>query len=237
MKLPTQFVAMAFAAVLTTIPFAATHAAIVGVSVPVNSSDATSHPLSDNVWTISVPPVPFDVATGIGFLINPTFAAPGSSHNPSDFTLHDHQFLGANVPDPSRAVVTFKFDTPTIVKGLEIIQHHNGISQVEGFAGNDPNNLTSLGSIFGPNGDVTGFNVFTEYSSQLFDFGNTTSSGTYFQLVVRKTPHPNGWATYRILPLDVNGVPIPPAIVPVPAAFWLLGSALGGLGMVRRCTA
>ena len=229
MKLPTQFVAMAFAAVLTTISVAA-HAAIVEISIPVNSSDAISHPLTNNVWTISVPPAPFDVATGIGFLINPTFAAPGSSANPNDFTLHDHQYLSANVPDPSRAVVTFKFDTPTIVKGIEIIQHQNGISQVEGFAGDDPNNLTSLGSIFGPNGDVTGFGVFTEFSSQVFDFGNTTSGGTYFQMVVRKTSNPSGWASYRIFPIATS-------TVPVPAAFWLLGSALGGLGMMRRRTA
>ena len=233
MKLPTPFVAMTIAAVLTTIPVAA-HATIVAISIPVNSSDGTSHPLSDNVWTVSVPPAPFDVATGIGFLINPTFAVPGSPINPNDITLHDHHYLSDNVPDPTRAVVTFKFNTPTIVKGIEIIQHQNGISQLEGFAGNDPNNLTSLGSIFGPDGDVTGFSVFTEFSSQVFDFGNTTSSGTYFQLMVRKTPHPSGWASYRIFPLDVNGVRIAPAIVPVPAAFLLLGSALGGLGMMRR---
>ena len=226
--------ASAFALILGIIPFA-THAAIIGISVPVDSSDEISHPRSDNVWSVSVPPAPFDINTGIGFLINPIVATPGSESDPNDFTLHDHVFSSANTPDPARAVVTFQFDTPTIVKAVEIIQHTNGISKVEGLAGDALNSLVSLGSIFGPSGDIIGAEVFSEWTSQVFDFGNTTSGGTFFQLGVRKISNPLGWATYRIFPLDENGNRLAPAAVPLPAAIWLLGSALGlGMALLGR---
>ena len=76
---------------------------------------------------------------------------------------------------------------------------------------------------------------FTEFASQVFDFANTSFAGTFFQLVVRKTSASGGYANYRIFPLDVNGVPIAPATtVPLPAAFWLLGSAVAGIRLLRR---
>ena len=212
------------------------HAAIVGISIPVNSSDATSHPLVDNVWSVSAPAFPLNISSGIGFLINPNVRAPSSNSDLNDFSLHDHFYVSSNVPDPTRAVVTFHFDISTIVKGVEVIQHQNGISKIEGFSGNALNTLASLGSVFGPSGDITGASLLTEWSSQTFDFGNTVTAGDFFQLVVRKTPLANGWASYRIFPLDVNGNRIAPALtaVPLPAAAWLLSSAICALGFRRR---
>ena len=212
------------------------HAAIVGISIPVNSSDATSHPLVDNVWSVSAPAFPLNISSGIGFLINPNVQAPGSNSDANEFSLHDHSYVSSNVPDPTRAVVTFHFDISTIVKGVEVIQHRNGISKIEGFSGNALNTLASLGSVFGPSGDITGASLLTEWSSQTFDFGNTVTAGDFFQLVVRKTPLANGWASYRIFPLDVNGNRIAPALtaVPLPAAAWLLSSAICALGFRRR---
>ena len=118
---------------------------IQSVSVPVGSMDATSHPLDDNAWTVSAPPFPFDVQKGIGVLVNPLYL-PGSDN----FALHDHQYLEAHVPDPTRAVVTFVFDQPVAVKRLELIQHANGITQIEGFVGDSVESLTSIGTVFGP---------------------------------------------------------------------------------------
>ena len=236
MKSLALFAMSIFVAALSTVNGAA-QAAIVGISIPVNSSDAISHPNTDNVWSVGVPPAPFNVNSGIGFLINLTFAGPGSAQNASDFTLHDHVPASGNVPDPSRAVVTFRFDTSTIVKGVLVIQHQNGISQIEGFAGNALNSLPSLGAVFGPSGDVTGSSQFTEFGAQVFDFANSNVSGGLFQLVVRKTSASGGYASYRIFPLDVNGIPIPAATtaVPLPGSFWLLGPALCGVGLARRC--
>jgi len=65
--------------------------------------------------------------------------------------LEDHVYISLNVLDPSRAVVTYHFDGSVIVTGLEVEQHGNGITKVEGFSGNSLASLASLGeaSIFG----------------------------------------------------------------------------------------
>jgi len=122
---------------------------IQSVSIPVGSNDSGSHPLDDNVWTVSVPPYPFGVRTGIGVLVSPMFV-PGSDN----FALHDHQYVEPHVPDPARAVITFRFDQPVAVSRIEVVQHQNGIAQVEGFVGDSLEALTSTGAVFGPLGDV-----------------------------------------------------------------------------------
>ena len=68
--------------------------------------------------------------------------------------------------------MTLRFDSKVTIESLEIIQHTNGVTQVEGFAGNDVADLTSVGRVFGPLGDVTGSSVFTEGSSYVFDFSS-----------------------------------------------------------------
>ena len=40
------------------------------------------------------------------------------------------------------ATVTYHFDRPTIVNQLEIIEHYNGTSKVEGFVGNERDMLS-----------------------------------------------------------------------------------------------
>ena len=166
-------------------------AEVVGLGIPTNSMDAGCHPVEDGVWDIQGPPV--NINLGIGYLINPSYAAG----NANDFTLHDHRYPTAHVPDPTRAVVTYRFDEPVYVQGVEIIQHSNGITQIEGFAGDSLAGLTSLGAVFGPRGDVTGSNVIPEGESNYFDFGNALIGGTYFQFIVRKTSKNDGWASYR----------------------------------------
>ena len=90
----------------------------------------------------------------------------------------------------------------------------------------------SIGSIFGPSGDAS---VLTEYQSQVFDFNNT-SSGKYFQFIVRKTSLSNGYAAYRAFPCDVQGNRFNPAqsSIPEPITLTLLSIGFAGLFVARR---
>lgn len=203
--------------------FSRVEASIVGVSVPVGSNDASSHPLDSGIWSVTASGGVLPITSGIGFLVNPSLT-PG-------FSLHDHVYQSPNIPDPLRAVITYEFDTPTIVSGINIIQHTNGISKVEGFYGNSLGSMTSLGSVFGPSGDITGSFQFVEEESQVFDLGNTTQAGTFFQFIVRKTTLDTGWATYRAFLLDEHGTQISTvaAEVPEPGTFAMVFIGLTGL--------
>ena len=194
-------------------------AQIVGLGIPTDSMDAGCHPVTDDVWDIQGPPV--NINLGIGYLINPSF-----SPTPADFTLHDHVYGTPYVPDPTRAIVTYTFDQPVYVQGIEIIQHSNGITQIEGRAGDSLATFSSLGAVFGPRGDITGSNVIPEGESNYFDFGNSTVGGTYFQFVVRKTSKNDGWASYRAFP----------DFIPVPEPLSMAVMAFGALAVMRKPT-
>lgn len=193
---------------------------ITGLSIPVDSMDSGCRPRDEGVWSVS----PLNINSGIGYLVNPTI--DGS------FVLHDHQYASANVPDPARAIVTYTFDQPTIVSQLDIVQHTNGVTLLEGFYGDSLGSMTSLGSVFGPSGDVTGSGLLPEGGHQIFDFGNTTNAGTIFQFVVRKTSLSNGWALYRAFPT----LSLPnPNVVPEPGALALaLGLTVPGAALLLR---
>ena len=192
---------------------------IVEISIPVNSLDGYSHPFFDNVWTwTATNPLTY---AGIGYIIDPNYNV---WQYWGDFSLHDHVYISSNVPDPSRAVVTYRFDQPVIVDKLTIIQHTNGITAIEGFAGDSLGSLTSIGTVFGPRGDVHGNLVFGEGESNTFNFNNTTHTGTYFQFVIRETNLQNGYASYRAYP----------ETVPEPTAMLLLSVGLLGLAGLRR---
>ena len=167
-----------------------------------------SYPVRDNVWSVTAPPYPLNVNLGIGYAINPDVPIPYEL-----FVFHDHDdlagqppvMLAPHIPDPERAVVTYTFNEPTVVDQLEIIQHQNGITQVEGFVGNSLDSLTSMGSIFGPDGDVMAPSYFDETQSYVFDFDNTTA-GSIFQFVIRKTSFSEGYAAYRAFPRNTDSV-------------------------------
>jgi hypothetical protein len=197
---------------------------IIGISSPADSDDNQSHPNDDNVWSVNAPPFPFNTSSGIGYIINPAYPTDPTLAVPTEFSRHDHVYSAAHIPDPTRAVVTYQFNMPTAVDQLEIIQHRNGITMVEGFVGNSLGSLSSIGTIFGPSGDNTTFNGLTEGSSAVFDFDNAVA-GTYFQFIVRKTNASDGWATYRAFPRLSDGTRISPA-VPEPATSALFMSAI-----------
>ncbi len=217
--------------------------AIIGVSIPVNSQNDLCRPVLDDVWSVGTLSQPMDVNLGIGNLIN-----PDESFVPmvvESFSMHEHNFDGQpdiliapHTPDPTRAVVTYTFDSPTVVDQLEIIQHTNGITRVEGFVGESVDSLTSIGSIFGPDGDATGAFHFAETQSYVFDFNNATA-GSIFQFVIRKTSIDVGYAAYRAFPLDSDGARYAAAAgeVPEPSTLiiWsLLGATFLAVGYFKK---
>jgi hypothetical protein len=200
---------------LTVIPLQA------GTIVAVSTTNGAAEPPAHSSGNIVSDPL--DINAGIGFILNPACCT-----SYSDFALHSHVYVGANTPDPLVALVLYRFDVPMIVSQLELIQHANGITRVEGFAGNSPGSLVSIGNVFGPLGDVTGASVFGEMQPYTFDFNNTSVSGTYFEFVVTKTSLSDGWANYRAFPLFSD------TAVPEPATWLLVGLALAGIAVVRH---
>lgn len=183
----------------------AQNSAITLISVPPGSQDSFCTTVNDNTPLVTVPPYPFNVQLGIGHLVNPAF--PGSA---LQFVLHDHGYVSPNVPDPARARVHFEFNAPVTVGAVAVMQHQNGISKIEGFAGNATNSLSSVGNVFGTLGDVTGMSMFSDFYIDTFTFPSP-ASGTMFDIVIRKTSLLNGWANFRIFPLDASGQIIPTA--------------------------
>jgi VCBS repeat-containing protein len=167
---------------------------IIGISIPVGSADASSHPLDDNTWSVATPSFPLNDNQGIGYLINPIF---DSNAQPTDFSLHDHQNIAPNVPDPTRAVITFQFASPTIVDRINVIEHTNGVTKLHGYVGNSLNALVDIGSVFGSLGDLTGDSQMFNGELNVFNFNNTVA-GTYFQVVIDKTSNAGGYALFRM---------------------------------------
>ena len=152
--------------------------------------------------------------SGIGIIVQPTWTSTNDNH---DFALHQNDdiqpsplFVSPNVPNPDTVTVTYLFDQAAVISGVEIVQHLNGITKVEGLLGNSTNTLVSLGSVFGPSGDITDGTFVVPYDGtpQMFNFGNTNISGTVFQVIIRKTSYPNAFAIHRMFPLDASAGPI-----------------------------
>jgi MYXO-CTERM domain-containing protein len=148
-----------------------------------------------------------------------------------NFGLHSHIYDAANIP--TNAVITFGFTEPAVVDSLNVVQHSNGVTRVEGFVGNTLNSMTSIGNIFGPLGDVTGGNSFAERSDYLFDFDNAIP-GLFYRFVVTKTTLNNGYATYNVNPRDASGQAFGPAIVPEPSTAVFGAVGVLGLGLRRN---
>ncbi|MCU0858161.1 MAG: putative Ig domain-containing protein, partial [Pontiellaceae bacterium] len=171
---------------------------IVGVSIPTNSMDAGCYPLYDSVWDVHAPAYPLSTTNGIGYLV--------SDQSISSFTLHDHVYVDSYVPDPARAVVTYELDQSATVSGVDIVQHGNGITEIEGFAGDSLTNMTSVGSVYSPAGQTT----FAEGETSRFTF-TAPISGRCFKFIIRHTSVADGYAAYRAFLLNSEGDRIRPA--------------------------
>jgi len=217
-RMRSAWLCVSIVALAVATPRSALAARITEVSIPVGSMDGACYPVSHNQWTVSAPPYPLDVALGIGWLLND--AAPTNSN----FALHDHQYVQVYVPDPARAVVTYRFDTPATVDQVHMIQHNNGIWRIEGYVGDSLAGLTSIGEATVPQ-------VTAEFELSTFDFDNT-QAGTYFRFVITGTDISNGYACYRAYPADASGQRFAP--IPEPASLALLALGAGAVVVRRR---
>lgn len=210
-------------------------AAITSVSIPKESQDFNNndgYAARDDIWTVTVPPFPLNTDLGIGHLLNssPTILAADIDPLTRFGVLHSHKYSAPYVP-LSSAVVSFTFDAPTAVDQLELIQHFDGITRIEGFVGNDLNSLISIGNIFGPDGDVHGPAYFTSGQSYLFDFNNSIA-GTIFQFRITQTSLADGYALHRAFPRLADGSYIAP--VPEPSLLSLLCAFTACAILIRR---
>lgn len=186
--------------------------AIIGVDVSPTTGWSLCKVANDGVTSVSAPPYPLNITSGIGWLINPA-PAPGG---PDGFVLH-----GAGI-----VTVTYHFNQPVTVDQLEVIEHFNGISKLEGFVGNDLSSLVSIGDIYSNAGDVNTPAGFVDNTSYVFDFNNTTP-GTYFRFVSTENVL-GAFAVYGAFPRTADGARLLGAVVPEPHEY----AVLAGLGLV-----
>jgi hypothetical protein len=173
---------------------------IVEVSVPPDSSDGPSWSSDQNVWTETFPIKDVD-HIGIGYIVEPE--PFHRSWSQADFVMHDHMYLSPGVPDPKRANITYRFNKPAKIGEVLIVQHANGIGQIEGFVGNDEKSMKSIGranSTLGANLPLKD-GTFVDGYRDLFKF-ERSGEGKLFRIVITKTPLPNGYAFFRAYPRD-----------------------------------
>jgi hypothetical protein len=179
--------------------------AIVSVSVPPDSSDLNSWSFDTGLYGTEFP-IRDAERIGIGYIVEPE--PFHHTWSPTDFVMHDHMYVAPGIPDPRRANITYRFDQPAHISEVLIVQHTNGIAQIEGFAGNDENSLRSLGkanSTLGANLPLKE-NTFVEGYRDVFKF-ESAGEGKVFRIVITKTPLPNGYAFYRAYPRDADHRP------------------------------
>ena len=126
---------------------------LVGISIPDHSTDGQSHPDQDGVWSVTGAPGELNDEIGIGYLVNPDY---GNDFTAPLYSLHGHTYISTYEPDPTKYVITFQFDTPTVVTELDVIEHVNGVTILHAYAGNSLNAMTDIGSSLGSLGDLTG---------------------------------------------------------------------------------
>jgi hypothetical protein len=217
---------------LTSVPIWIHGVSITSVSAPQESQDFGNndgYAARDNIWTSH----PVDTRVGIGHLVDtsPSILAMDINFSTRFGVLHSHKYAAPYMP-VSSAVVTYIFDQSTVVSALEILQHANGVTRIEGFVGDDLFSMTSIGNTFGTAGDVTGRELFAEGESHVFNFDNSRS-GTIFQFAITQTSLADGYAMHRAFPLDLSGnriIPAPDRSSTLP----LLATALIGMAMLRR---
>lgn len=178
---------------------------------------------------ISVVSGPQDSAHHLELISDPSCCQPAEA----GFALHDHGYIASYIPDPSRAYVTFEFDSPVLVNGISMIQHHNGITKIEHYVGSYPTPLVTSGVAWSSFGDVTSPAAGTalpEMGADTFTFTGPSTGGNFHTFIIAKTSNPVGWASYRWY-LDVQAIPVPELST---SSLLIAGLALLALGKRRR---
>jgi hypothetical protein len=187
-------------------PRSGTEPKIVSVSVPPDSSDLFAWSYDTKIWSTEFP-IRDPEHIGIGYVVEPEpFHHVWSPA--ADFVMHDHMYLAPGVPDPRRANITYHFSEPAKISELLIIQHENGIGQIEGFVGNDENDLQSIGRANSTLGADLPLKekTFTDGYRDVFKFPRSRE-GKVLRIVITKTPLPNGYALYRAYPRNADHQP------------------------------
>jgi hypothetical protein len=182
------------------------------------SCDTPCYPRDQATWQEDFP-VTDPARIGIGYLVEPERFV----WTPIPYSLHDHEYSQPHIPNAARAAVIYEFTASTAIRDVVIIQHTNGVVEVEGFAGDnpDPNGPWRSMGIAQSRlvGSATGAGIFPEFARDVFEFRPAAPiSGKCFRLVIRKTSLPNGWAMYRAYPRNKDGDILNPAsasIVPL----------------------
>jgi hypothetical protein len=166
---------------------------VVSIQIPANSSDGPSWPLNDRRWKVDFP-IESGEAVGIGHIIDEGDVGPQTL-----FSMHDHHYAAPQIPDPTRAVVTYTFSNPVEVSDVKLIQHTNGVTQIEGFIGDSSDELRPMGISWTTIGDLNGKSIFNERQTDIFKFLQP-GKGRVFRFVIRKTSLSDGYAFYRAYP-------------------------------------
>ena len=113
-----------------------------------------------------------------------------ASGGQGQFGMHDHVYVAPGVPDPHRAFVLYTYSARVIVSGVTVIDHVNGVATLEGFAGDSPDSMQSVGVSFGARGMG---HASSELASNSYVFPYPRA-GKYFKVIIRSTPLANGYA-------------------------------------------
>jgi hypothetical protein len=121
--------------------------------------------------------------------------------------MHDHQYKAPNIPDPQRANILFRFNKSVRVADLVIIQHSNGVAEVEGWVGDSKDNMRSIGTATSSLAQAAlGLNVFNNGARDVFTF-KQSGEGKFLRVVITKTSLPNGYAFFRMYPRNSSRKP------------------------------
>jgi len=122
----------------------------------------------------------------------------------SGYGLHDHDRNG-RVPNPNKAFLTYTFASPVKVTKAVIVQHGNGVDELELFSGS-----TSCGTSKGKarsNGQVTNPGVsLQEHVLYDYTFSTNCPPSTEFKLQIRTITCTCGYMIYRMYPLAERAV-------------------------------
>lgn len=181
-------------------------ARLASVSVPAHSQNGTANrALAEQLWTARFPA---QSRRGIGWLVSTDLPArsAGVSANASEFALHvTGGYQAPHVPHPATAAVTFEFDRPASIREVEIIEHSNGIGEIEVRTADSLADLeeasTSLGIFIGS----LGAGPFREFETNRFQILGGLTPRKYLRLTVTRTPLAHAFAAYRIFPRAWNG--------------------------------